>query len=419
MSFGLMRIAGIKTTDALRGVGKHHLDRISETNKDIDPVKKELNIHLIESNDSYLKNFFEITEPMKKEHDERMKTMRKDRVKSFEAKINSAKNDVACEFLFASDETFFEHKNEEEIKKWANDSLDFVLNEAGMKKEQIIHAVIHMDEKTPHFHVVAVPLVQAYDGRMKKEVWQLNRKKFIPDKEDLEKLQEAYYQKMTSNGHDFEKRVPAKESGRKHLSVEEFKQQTQYEAEKEIDSFKRDLDKQVETEKQRLKTEHAAVMGKFQDAHDAGQTASDIADRVKKDKFGRGPNIILPEEDYKVLMQNLVSYRDIEERKNKEIRELRTDLHDSRKETDNMAVRFDLVSRERDSYKNEAQKLKSENGRLGRELGNLRGIVNQMGAFMEKNYANGKELFQKVWDGAVERFENLKKSKQKNREMER
>jgi hypothetical protein len=97
-----MSITGIKTTDALRGVRKHHLDRISETNKDIDPAKKELNIHLIESNDSYLKKVFEVIEPMKKEHDKRMKTMHKDRVKSFEAKINSAKNDVACEFLFAS-----------------------------------------------------------------------------------------------------------------------------------------------------------------------------------------------------------------------------------------------------------------------------------------------------------------------------
>jgi hypothetical protein len=356
---------------------------------------------------------------MKKEHDERMKTMRKDRVKSFEAKINSAKNDVACEFLFASDEAFFESKNEEEIKKWANDSLDFVLNEAGMKKEQVIHAVIHMDEKTPHFHVVAVPLVQAYDGRMKKEVWQLNRKKFIPDKEDLEKLQEAYYQKMTSNGHDFEKRVPAKESGRKHLSVEEFKQQTQYETEKAMDSFKRNLDKQVETEKQRLKTDHAAVLEKFQDAHDAGQTASDIAERTKKDKFGRGQNIILPDEDYKVLMKNLLTYRDMEDKKEKEIRKLWADLNDSRKETADFSVGFNLVSKERDRYQSEVKKLKSENSSLKRELSNLKGIVKQMGVFMEKNYTNGKELFQNVWNGAMERFEKLKNSRQKNQDIER
>ena len=43
--------------------------------------------------------------------------------------------------------------------------MDFVYNDLGYKKEQILHATIHMDELTPHIHCVAVPLVKKLDKR--------------------------------------------------------------------------------------------------------------------------------------------------------------------------------------------------------------------------------------------------------------
>ena len=61
--------------------------------------------------------------------------------------------------LFTSDDKFFENMNKDQIRQWAQESLNFVTKDIGIKKENIIHAVVHMDEKTPHFHVVAVPLI--------------------------------------------------------------------------------------------------------------------------------------------------------------------------------------------------------------------------------------------------------------------
>lgn len=224
MSYSIFRVQGIKTLSDLRGLGKHNSERVSETNLDIDKERSGDNIELIEC-DSYLKKFSNITAEMKDEHNERMKTVRKDRVKSFESAINSAHNDVACEFLFSSDEEFFKGMSRDQIETWAKDSLEFVTKDIGITKDKIIHASVHMDEKTPHLHVVAVPLVKAYDGRRKQEVLQINRKQFIKTREDLSKLQDTYHQRMNEKGYKLER---GDTKNARHERVLEFKERTNY-----------------------------------------------------------------------------------------------------------------------------------------------------------------------------------------------
>lgn len=54
----------------------------------------------------------------------------------------------------------------DEILKWANGCMDFVYNDLGYTKEQILHSVLHLDEKTPPIHCVVVPLVKKFDKRV-------------------------------------------------------------------------------------------------------------------------------------------------------------------------------------------------------------------------------------------------------------
>ena len=225
LSYSIFRVKGIKTTGDLRGIGKHNDERVSHTNQDIDRTRSSENIELVKCDGSYLKKFNEITSEMKAEHEERMKTIRSDRRKTFDQAINSAKNDVAAEFLFTSDDVFFCDKSREEIEAWANKSLEFLEKDIGITKDKIIHAVIHMDEATPHLHVVAVPLTRDYDGRRKAEVLQISRNKFIPTKEDLARLQDVYNERMNERGYNLQ-RGTTKDI--KHVTVSEFKEQTQY-----------------------------------------------------------------------------------------------------------------------------------------------------------------------------------------------
>lgn len=221
MAKAVFRVSGIKTTGDLGGIGKHNLDRISATNEDIDRSRSDENITLVNCPGSYGQMFDFVTEDLRRQHEEQMKTARKDRQKSFREKINSDRSDVACEFLMSASPDYFEGKSPEEIEEWGKASLDFVSKKIGIEEKNILHAVVHMDEKTPHLHVVAVPLVKKYDGRRKEEVLAISRRHFIKTREDMAKVQTDYVDFMNERGFDLERGM--EKSGAKHLEVARYK----------------------------------------------------------------------------------------------------------------------------------------------------------------------------------------------------
>lgn len=219
VSYSVFRIQGIKTTGDLVGISKHNKDRVSHTNQDIDTSKSKDNIILIECN-NYNSKFNDIVAPMKQEHTERMKTMRADRIKTFNQHINSSKNDVAFEMVFTSDNEFFDGLNRNDIKKWAEKSLDFVTKDLGIERRNILHAIVHMDEKTPHLHVVAVPLVKTYNKKQNKDVWSISRRQYINGKSQLSKAQDIYNQRMNESGYELDR--GEKGSSKEHTTKAQY-----------------------------------------------------------------------------------------------------------------------------------------------------------------------------------------------------
>lgn len=234
VSKAIFRVQGIKTTGDLQGSGKHNLDRVSHTNNDIDHSRSDENITLKHCGGNYNLMFEEITSDFKKQHEEQMKTTRKSRQKSFKDKINDDKADVACEFLMSASPEYFEGKSREEIENWAQTSIDFITQKIGIEEKNILHAVVHMDEKTPHLHVVAVPLIEKYDGRRKKDVLAISRKHFIEKREDMEQVQTDYVGHLNKNGFDLERGL--EKSGTKHLDVARYKLQETEKDLKEIET---------------------------------------------------------------------------------------------------------------------------------------------------------------------------------------
>ena len=219
VSYSVFRIQGIKTTGDLVGISKHNKDRVSHTNQDIDTSKSKDNIILIECN-NYNSKFNDIVAPMKQEQTERMKTMRADRIKTFNQHINSSKNDVAFEMVFTSDNEFFDGLNRNDIKKWAEKSLDFVTKDLGIERRNILHAIVHMDEKTPHLHVVAVPLVKTYNKKQNKDVWSISRRQYINGKSQLSKAQDIYNQRMNESGYKLDR--GEKGSSKEHTTKAQY-----------------------------------------------------------------------------------------------------------------------------------------------------------------------------------------------------
>lgn len=151
MSYAIFRSQPINTLQDLAQIGSHNKreKKAYKSNPNIKLDRSKDNIELVKCDEKYVKRFYELTKDYKKEHEERQKTIREDRKKSYYKMLNDARNVVADELLFTSDSLFFKDKSKEEILRWANTCMEFVYNDLGYTKEQVLHSTIHMDEKTP------------------------------------------------------------------------------------------------------------------------------------------------------------------------------------------------------------------------------------------------------------------------------
>ena len=209
MSYAIFRVEPINKLSDLSQIGSHNKreKKAYKSNPDIDITKTKNNIDLVPLSEKYIKGFYNLTKEYKLEHDKRMETMRDDRKKTFRQMVDDSNNVVADELLFTSDLDFFKGMGKKQIKKWADTCMEFVYNDLGYTKEQILHATLHMDEKTPHIHCVVVPLIRKFDKRTNTEKWTISKKQYIKDKAHLSELQDKYYHRLINNGFDLERGI--------------------------------------------------------------------------------------------------------------------------------------------------------------------------------------------------------------------
>lgn len=226
MSYAIFRSQPINTLKDLAQIGSHNKreKNFYNSNPDINISKINDDIDIIACDSKYNEKFFQITKEYKKEHDNKMKSVRKERVRSFVQAVNESKSVVADEMLFTSDYDFFKNMTRNEIVRWANTCMQFVYEDLGYTKEQVIHSVIHLDEKTPHLHCVVVPLLKKFDKRTNTEKYTISKKQYIKSNQHLSELQDKYYERMRNNGFELERGI--KNSDNEHLSVKEFKKIT-------------------------------------------------------------------------------------------------------------------------------------------------------------------------------------------------
>lgn len=97
--------------------------------------------------------------------------------------------------------------SEKQLVKWADDNYKFACERFG--KENIVEFAIHLDERTPHIHCVAVPITK--DGR-------LSAKEVMGNREKMTDLQEKYAKAMQK--YDLSRGI--KGSKATHDSVQEY-----------------------------------------------------------------------------------------------------------------------------------------------------------------------------------------------------
>ena len=253
MNYGIFRSNPIMTLNDLAQIGSHN-KREKKAYKSNPDIKLELtknNIELVPLTEKYVKGFKNLTKEYEKEHNERMKTEREDRKKTYSQMLNKSRSVVADELMFTATHKFFDNMSKDEMLEWANTCIDFVYNDLGYTKEQVLHATLHLDEATPHIHCVVVPLVKKLDKRTNTERYTISKKQYIRDNIHLSELQDVYNVRLREKGYELERGI--KGSNAKHQKVREFKKTTRY-YENKVDVINKNLDNAMNNLEEKMKT---------------------------------------------------------------------------------------------------------------------------------------------------------------------
>ena len=212
MSYAIIR--NVKYKSANLGLAYRHNERKNShySNKNIDKSRTHLNNHLKEPMQSYEKEF----ERIRKEY-------------NLKGQIKDVSN-IACEYIITSGKEFFEQIGEEETKRYFKTAYDFVCEYKDLGEQNILSAVVHMDEETPHMHLVFIPVVHTLN-KQGKEIDKIACSEFWKAKVSYRKLQDAYYEYMKSHNFDIERGA---ESDRVHLSVKDYKEVTNFEKTEQV-----------------------------------------------------------------------------------------------------------------------------------------------------------------------------------------
>ena len=194
-----------------------HNDRKAKchTNKDIDPTRTHLNYYIKKNNYTYTKEFDEFL---------------KERNITAHLKKTSI---IMCQLMFTSDQAFFDRIGEQGTKRYFDECYKFICNYKNLGEENIISAVVHLDEGAPHLHLMFVPLVHTKD-KDGKPIEKICARDFWKGRNSYRQFQDSFFKHVKSKDFDLERGLYVEETNRKHMSVEKFKQVTNYAKTKEI-----------------------------------------------------------------------------------------------------------------------------------------------------------------------------------------
>ena len=141
-------------------------------------------------------------------------------------------SNIACEYIITSDKEFFETIGEEETKRYFETAHNFVAEYKNLGEQYIMSAKVHMDEETPHMHLIFLPVVHTKDKKGN-DIDKLACSEFWKAKDSYRQLQNAFYNYMVSNNFELERGLPKEETGREHMDLKEYKEITNFDKTKE------------------------------------------------------------------------------------------------------------------------------------------------------------------------------------------
>ena len=134
--------------------------------------------------------------------------------------------------MITSDNEFFKRIGEEETKRYFVTAYKFVCEYKDLGEKYILSAKVHYDEKSPHLHLLFLPVVHTVDKKGN-PIDKLACSEFWKAKDSYRQLQNAFFEYMVSNGFELQRGLPKEETDRVHYTLKEYKNITNYEQTKE------------------------------------------------------------------------------------------------------------------------------------------------------------------------------------------
>ena len=184
------------------------------SNKDIDRTKTYLNYSLKDPEFNYVKEFDKIIKKY-----------------NLKGQIKTVSN-IVCEYMITSDSDFFKRIGEEETKRYFATAYKFVSEYKDLGEKYILSAKVHYDEKSPHMHLIFLPVVHTKDKKGN-PIDKIACSEFWKAKDSYRQLQNAFFEYMVETGFDLQRSLPKEETKRIHYTLKEYKNITNFDKTKE------------------------------------------------------------------------------------------------------------------------------------------------------------------------------------------
>lgn len=332
----------IKSEKDLKSIDAHNNRKYkNKNNQELDPEKSHENVVIVGTN-----NIIEDVKKVYKDvfteavYDYNMKQKREDRkILDYYEQINNDKQtNLAVEMLFQlGDSEHWKDKSMEEKKKMVNiysKAIDI------LKDRNIItaQATVHLDESSPHMHLIAVPIAENNKRGVSKQVSQnkvLTIKAIKEIREEIEKVFINEYKKTYKEDITLKKGSEIPE----HLDVKKYKKAKEIMKVAKDYEYNNDIKETLEAELENTKEEIKEIKEKL--------------NKAEKEK----ENNIEKIEDVKTETNNLTS----------ELTKLETSKKNKEKEKDDIEKELDLYQQKIKDYKEKIIEDKKEAERLEEE----------------------------------------------------
>ena len=370
MSYAIIRNAKYKRENLMAVYRHNERKNKNYSNKDIDRTKTYLNYSLKDPEFNYVKEFDKI-------------------IKKYDLKgqIKTVSN-IVCEYMITSDSDFFKRIGEEETKRYFATAYKFVSEFKDLGEKYILSAKVHYDEKSPHMHLIFLPVVHTKDKKGN-SIDKLACSEFWKAKDSYRQLQNAFFEYMVENGFDLQRGLPKEETERMHYTLKEYKNITNFEKTKE--------------QLQNIKLELPAVPD-ITDIH--MNRLSKKRDGVILEEIIKPKDKLIDElyHDNFLMQQALLRNTKLVEKAEKyqkERAEIMADNRDLHNEVENIKKEYEKKEFDLEwNYKNKINHLEQENNRLNKIIDKFYKTIDKFIEWIcnKFNFGDSKELVKKFED---------------------